>query len=369
MDVEIDYAATELGEDLINKILNNEPIEAISAALDSGSPVWYQNASEGMSPLHAAAYVQNLDVVKLLIAKGAVWNAVDYLKNTAGDIALSFNNGSVYKIIRDAGIRSELLLGLLEKGSFTDSSTLILRADDNTASGSPDAFMGSRLKYTVDEHGQNICMLEIDGEEVGVMMGWEENIMRETVHKLCDNHPKVSNLKVLNVGFGLGMIDSLFQSLPSIPKEHVIIEAHPDVLAFMREKGWYEREGVTILEGRWQDFIDGPALLSSGGFDVVYTDTFSENYSDLRQCFEHLPDLLADGDSRFSFFNGLGATNAFFYDIYTRISELHLIGVGLNVDWSDVDVSVDDREDRWGESRQYFSLPVYRLPVGRMKFI
>lgn len=151
----------------------------------------------------------------------------------------------------------------------------------------------------------------------------------------------------------------------------------------MREKGWYDRKDVRILEGRWQDFIEGSELLRSGGFDVVYTDTFSEDYGALRQFFEHLPDLLADGDSCFSFFNGLGATSkpfmhsvpshsyhypdAFFYDIYTRISELHLADIGLDVTWADVDVSFDDKEGRWDESREYFSLPLYRLPIGKMK--
>lgn len=77
----------------------------------------------------------------------------------------------------------------------------------------------------------------------------------------------------------------------------------------MRSQGWYDKKGVRIYEGRWQDFIESSELLSFGGFDVIYTDTFSEDYSDLRQFFEHLPDLLANGDSVFSFFNGLGATS------------------------------------------------------------
>lgn len=62
--------------------------------------------------------------------------------------------------------------------------------------------------------------------------------------------------------------------------------------------------------------------------------------------------------------------DAFFYDIYTHISELHLASVGLDVNWSDVtDIATDNREDRWGESREYFSLPIYRLPVGKMKLM
>ena len=45
----------------------------------------------------------------------------------------------------------------------------------------------------------------------------------------------------------------------------------------MREKGWYNKEGVTILEGKWQDFV-GTTALEDMVFDAVYTDTFSEDY-------------------------------------------------------------------------------------------
>jgi protein arginine N-methyltransferase 2 len=93
----------------------------------------------------------------------------------------------------------------------------------------------------------------------------------------------------------------------------------------MRDLGWYNKPGVKILEGKWQDFIDSEELLAVGGFDVIYTDTFSEDYPckwndlhiikqlifvvALHQFFGHLPDLLAGTESRFSFFNGLGATS------------------------------------------------------------
>lgn len=70
----------------------------------------------------------------------------------------------------------------------------------------------------------------------------------------------------------------MFQSLSTPPSHHIIIEPHPDVLQHMRSLGWYDKKGVTILEGKWQDFIDSDAILGLGGFDVVYTDTFSEDY-------------------------------------------------------------------------------------------
>lgn len=46
----------------------------------------------------------------------------------------------------------------------------------------------------------------------------------------------------------------------------------------MRQMGWHDKENVLILEGKWQDFIESDKLLEIGGFDAIYTDTFSENY-------------------------------------------------------------------------------------------
>jgi protein arginine N-methyltransferase 2 len=56
-------------------------------------------------------------------------------------------------------------------------------------------------------------------------------------------------------------------------------------------------------------------------------------------------------------------TDPLFYDVYTRISELHLAEIGLDVQWSDVDVRPLQYEERWNKSREYFTLPNYRLPL------
>ncbi|KAL6305052.1 S-adenosyl-L-methionine-dependent methyltransferase [Sparassis latifolia] len=359
----------DLGNSLINAILERSSLSKIKRIIDAGAPLWFQD-DEGMSALHAAAYVENEDLVRFLIGEGALWNAVDNLHNTAGDIALSLNNGPCYTIIRDAGIRSELLLSLLSSRSPSTDSSLshVLKATDATPAGSTDAFLSSRLQFTKDTHGQDICLLKVnEQEEIGVMMGWERGIMQETVHKLCSDHENLPRgLKVLNVGFGLGIIDCLFQALPVPPSIHVIIEPHPDVLQHMRELGWYNKPGVTILEGKWQDFMESDEVLTVGGFDVVYTDTFSEDYKELHRFFGHVPDLLAGPESRFGFFNGLGATNALFYDVYTHVSDLHLADIGIDVACSDVDV-FQGHESRWGKSREYFAMRSYRLPVGKMR--
>ncbi|KAF5393314.1 hypothetical protein D9757_000641 [Collybiopsis confluens] len=333
----------QLGHFLIDAIFRDEPIENIKEIVDGGAPLWYQNESEGASALHAAAYMQNAELVQFLIDQGAIWNSVDNLKNTAGEIALSFNNQEIYTIVRNAGIRAEMLLALLSSHAESNAlpDTLVIRSEDSTAAASTDAFLASKLRFIKDENGQEICVVKAGDEEIGVMMGWEKEIMEETALQ----------------------IDSWFQSLPNRPIVHYIVEPHADVLQYMKEQGWYKKTGVKVVENKWQDSI--PELLTVGGFDVIYTDTFSEDYNALRAFFEHLPDLLAGPESRFSFFNGLGATNALFYDVYTHLAELHLADVGVNVEWKDVHVG-EKKLERWGKTREYFSLPLYRLPIGSM---
>jgi len=67
--------AAQLGEELINSVLKNDPTPVIKSLIETGAPVWYQSDAEGISPLHAAAYSRNLELVEFLIEKGAIWNA------------------------------------------------------------------------------------------------------------------------------------------------------------------------------------------------------------------------------------------------------------------------------------------------------
>lgn len=88
-------------------------------------------------------------------------------------------------------------------------------------------------------------------------------------------------LSILNVGFGLGIVDRMFQATQ--PRAHVIIEAHPQVLQHMRDTGVYDWPNVTVLEGRWQDYAEGDGLTklleaAQGGFDAIFVDTFAEGY-------------------------------------------------------------------------------------------
>lgn len=62
----------------------------------------------------------------------------------------------------------------------------------------------------------------------------------------------------------------------------------------------------------------------------------------------------------------ISCPDALFYDVYTHLAELHLADVGIDVCWKDVIVVDNKNLDRWGKTREYFLLPLYRLPIGRM---
>jgi protein arginine N-methyltransferase 2 len=79
-DYDPDHIETELGEitalgrALIDAILGYAPIEDVQKLLDEDAPLWYQDEG-GWSALHAAASVEDAELVKCLLQKGALWNA------------------------------------------------------------------------------------------------------------------------------------------------------------------------------------------------------------------------------------------------------------------------------------------------------
>ncbi|KAK3724405.1 Arginine N-methyltransferase 2 [Vermiconidia calcicola] len=211
-------------------------------------------------------------------------------------------------------------------------------------------YLQSNLTYSGDRL--------LDSDKNAVMMDWETEIMKTSADKLC---PK-QELRTMNVGFGMGIVDSMF--LENSPTEHHIVEAHPQVLARMREKGWFEKPNVRIHQGKWQDVL--PKLVEEGVvLDAMYYDTYAEDYKDLKQFFDEYVIALLDSNGLFGFYNGLGADRQVCYDVYTKVVELHLDEAGLDVEWVDIDVPDLAGRGEWeGVRRPYWAnIKTYRLPT------
>lgn len=136
-------------------------------------------------------------------------------------------------------------------------------------------YLDERLTYTDDGR-------LLDSQGRAVMMEWEREIMKESAKVVCANGGRI-----LNVGFGLGIIDSYIQSCDI--DSHWIIEAHKDVYRKMDEDGWLDKDNVTVVHRRWQDALE---LLPK--FDGIYFDTWND--SGLKELFiPMLPELLKLG--------------------------------------------------------------------------
>jgi len=269
-------------------------------------------------------------VVALLLEAGAPWNALDKEGDSVGEYALRGGHTDLYERLLDAGCRAELLLSYVtEKPKPNDD------------------FLSTKLRFVDDTI--------LDANNDAVMMGWEGPLMELHAKVLCPEPGK----DVLNVGFGLGLIDSALQALG--PGTHTIIEAHPDIWDHMHALGWDRKPGVRLVFGKWQDVIG-----TLGPFDGVFFDTFGEHYEAMREFHQHLDHLLKP-DGIYSFFNGLAAsTNAFFHAVYCRVAELELLQRDLSTEY--VSYSVDEilREEKWrGVRRKYFVLDTYNLPIVR----
>lgn len=120
-----------------------------------------------------------------------------------------------------------------------------------------------------------------------VMMDWETPMMKKSAEIVCRNGGRI-----LNVGFGLGIVDRFIQQQNI--DEHWIIEPHIDVYTKMFEDGWHLKPNVKILFGDWQWYFK---YLPK--FDGIYFDTHEDDYV---YFLENTPNILKD-DGVFSLFN------------------------------------------------------------------
>lgn len=221
-----------------------------------------------------------------------------------------------------------------------------------------DTFLKTKLKY------ENGALVTSDRGD-GVMMQWEDELMKMGRDSLFKSIEDPADVNVLNIGFGMGIIDTLIQEKK--PTRHYICEAHPDVLKKMEEDGWMDKENVTVLKGKWQETL--PPLLTKGVFfDGIYYDTYSEHYDDMLELYDLLVGLLKLTGT-FSFFNGLGADRLVCYEVYKKVVELDLMNYGLSVKYLEktppANVLKPDTEEGsvWKDiKRAYWTCPTYYHP-------
>ncbi|CAK0737367.1 hypothetical protein CVIRNUC_000900 [Coccomyxa viridis] len=303
----------------------------VRALIQQGADPLYQDA-EGHNALMQAAAHGHEGIVGLLLEAGVPWNAIDKEGNCAGDLAVAAAHESTAEMLLEAGMRAELVLGALER----------------KLGGQPPApqhqYLQQRLQYDAEER-------LMDAEDRAVMMAWEGPLMEAHAHAICS-----SGGDVLNVGFGMGLIDEAIQRRR--PRSHTIVEAHPDVHARMLQQGWDRKPGVRILFGRWQDVLPEAGL----AFDGIFWDTFSEYYEDMQEFHALLPRLLK-ADGTYSYFNGLAADNAFFHMVYCNIASAELQQLGLETEYVPLPIDCSNPKVWEGVRNRYWQLDTYMLPV------
>jgi protein arginine N-methyltransferase 2 len=332
-------------------------VPALKVLLNEGSAnVQDPTATVATSPLHAAiascgkaengkeAGDEAVQTVELLLQNGAIWNDLNKEDDTPGCIALKLGQKKIYDIMVEAGVRAEILFAKMEAlglgANTAEDDEEEEEATDEIAEDRPAAKKQKvseeevkeiSKEEIVDEQKLDDVSLDnhaylkselrykegilLDESDNAVMMDWEDQIMRRHAETI---NPK-PGLKVMNVGHGLGLVDTAIQT--HNPAEHHIIEAHPQVHKRLRETGWYDKPNVHIHEGRWQDIL--PKLIEQGVvLDGIYYDTFAEDYAALREFFaEYVVALLAK-DGIFGWYNGLGADRQICYDVYTKVSDI-----------------------------------------------
>ncbi|KAJ1901775.1 hypothetical protein LPJ66_000504 [Kickxella alabastrina] len=312
--------------------------------VDQGAEIFVTDET-GRTALHFAAASGDVDTVRFVLESGIPWNSLDVGNYTAGDYAESSGHDAAYNKLVQAGIRAEMILRLFNKGQVDG------KAANEDYLTQPVVYSGDRL---------------IDAEKNGVMMSWEAPLMELHAKTICANPGGV----VLNVGFGMGIIDTALQQLS--PGKHVIIEAHPDVYQHMKNEGWDKKPNVYILFGRWQDKLDEVRAL--GPYDGIFFDTFGEFYKDLDDFHKAIfaggnddgeqQPILSQPDGIYSFFNGMGGDHKLFHDVYCHVARADLLKLGMDTQYSQVASDIVMDEETWkGIKRPYWMIKSYNLPT------
>ncbi|EDO17685.1 hypothetical protein Kpol_1004p62 [Vanderwaltozyma polyspora DSM 70294] len=331
-----------------------------------------------------------LEMMNTLFEYGAGWNFIDAEDKTVGDHLIDRGYGIdslFYRRLVEAGVSAELLLRkvnenieFLEEQEDDEEEEVLeevkpeqaVAVNSDATANEPEVFLSTELEYRENA-------LVTKDEQDGVMMDWEDEIMKmsaksllKTVNNSGDGDDNESK-NVLNIGFGMGIIDGYIEEYRDEDTKHYICEAHPDVLAKMKEDGWFDKKGVVVLTGRWQDELN--KIIDEGGiyFDGIYYDTFSEGYEDMIELYDNIVGLLKP-DGIFSFFNGLGGDRQLCYEVYKEIVSIDMKNYGMRCEYRVVPVGIKSEgngdkgkggieEPNWQDiKRSYYNIPYYYHP-------
>jgi protein arginine N-methyltransferase 2 len=271
--------------------------------------VCQQDFETGLSPLMAAAKAGHSELCQNLLDQGAPWNAVDRQGQCAGNFATDQEHWTVVNLLVEFGTRAELILGELQRSQRKILGQSSILGDNNGSTAAeyqpstkPD-YLQHQLRYNQD----GTALLDEDDD--AVMMEWERPLMKAHAQILMEDPGK----RVLNVGFGMGIIDSILQDEHN-PNLHIIIEAHPNVYQRMLDQKWDKKPNVQICHGKWQDVL--PELIRSGvEVDAVFYDTYGEHAMDMEDFHGLMSQILSKPRGVYSFFNGLAPDNLFFHGV------------------------------------------------------
>eukprot|EP00924_Labyrinthula_sp_SR-Ha-C_P016432 snap_masked-scaffold_6-processed-gene-3.16-mRNA-1 protein AED:0.03 eAED:0.04 QI:0/-1/0/1/-1/1/1/0/350 len=314
-------------------------------ALKSGAEPSFQDEESGSSLLIEATKGENIEAVKILLNHGAPWNALDRKGMCAGEYAMQKNNQELIDLILNSAVKAELLLGTLENKIYEKN-------------------VNKYLENQIEFKNDGKTILETETEEA-VMMEWEKPLMKLHSNLVCSRAEKDKpKITVLNVGFGMGIVDSFIQENAEFIEQHIIIEPHPQVLQQAR-KFQSLNTNVRIIEDTWQKAI--PKLLREGvKFDGIFFDTYGEYYRDMKEFQNNLPKLLKL-KGIYTFFNGLAPRNIFFHAVACEVVNLELTSLGFEVYFHPVEIKnvVDgfDEETWEGVKNRYWFSETYFLPV------
>jgi protein arginine N-methyltransferase 2 len=299
-----------------------------------------QDDKTGFSPLMMAAKNGHLQICHLLLENGAPWNAIDRNGKCAGNFATDNKNWDIVNLLVDFGTQAELVLSAsirleMEQGKGEESNSTETNQNgriftslisdtpvEHQPCTKPD-YLDKNVRYNVE----NTLLLDDDND--AVMMEWERPLMDAHASILVGNETKKKI--ILNIGFGLGIIDDAIQKHK--PSLHIIIEAHPGVHQKMIQDKWNEKENVRICFGRWQDEL--PKLIEEGfQFDGIFYDTYGEHFTDMEDFHNLVSKCLIKPNGVYSFFNGLAPDNIFFHGVACQCVKVQLAQMGLESEFA-----------------------------------